>query len=70
MKRKLLLGITTILVAVPTIYCIAVAVPVVYMFANWEVQRQQIEARRKRNAMPFDKEVWRTAVQEDEYGSR
>jgi hypothetical protein len=70
MKRKLLLGITAILIAIPTISCIAVAVPVVYMFATWEVQRHQIKARRERNAIPFDKEVWRTAVQEDEYGRR
>jgi hypothetical protein len=70
MKRKLLLGITIVLVAIPIISCIAVAVPVVDMFATWEVQRHQIEARRERNAIPFDKEAWATAIREDEHGRR
>jgi hypothetical protein len=70
MKRKLLVGITIALVAFLIISCIAAAVPVIYMLATWEVQRHQIEARRERNAIPFDKEAWRAAAQEGRYSPR
>ena len=60
--------VTVILVAIPVIYCIAMAVPAVYLLTTWEVQRRQIEARRHCNAIPFDKDVWQAATQEDEHG--
>jgi hypothetical protein len=68
MRRKLLLGVTAVLVAIPAIYCIAMAVPTVYLLTTREVQRRQIEARRHHNAIPFDQEVWQAATQEDEHG--
>jgi hypothetical protein len=69
MKKYLLPGSIVILLLLCIWLIVFQAIPAFTTLLE-QTPMQQAKAHRQRNAMPFDKEVWRTATSTDEHGSQ
>ena len=66
MKKRPLIEAAVILAL---LFVVSQAIPVLTMLLG-PSSMQQAEAHRQRNAIPFDKDVWRTAISTDDHGSQ